>query len=244
MADRAFEVPRLAELYDVLDPDRSDLEVYAALAHELGARTVLDIGCGTGTFAVMLAAAGVRVVGLDPAEASLDVARRKPGADLVTWIQADVSALPDLAVDLVTMTANVAQVFVTDLEWAQVLQASWRALRPGGYLVVESRVPAARAWERWTREHTYQRTEVAGVGGVETWIDLIEVTATTVSFRGTCVFSQDGAVLTSDSTLRFRDRDEITGSLRAAGFSAPEVRDAPDRPGLEHVFIAKRPAVG
>jgi ubiquinone/menaquinone biosynthesis C-methylase UbiE len=240
MADRAFEVPRLAELYDILDPDRSDLEVYVALAHELGAKNLLDIGCGSGTFAVKLATAGIRVVGLDPAEASLDVARRKPGADLVTWIHGDVLALPDLAVDVVTMTANVAQVFVTDSEWSQVLQASWRALRPGGYLVFESRVPAARAWERWTRELTHQNTDVAGVGGVETWIDLVEVTATTVSFRGTCVFSQDGTALTSDSTLRFRDRGEITDSLLAAGFSAPEVRDAPDRPGLEHVFIAKR----
>jgi hypothetical protein len=60
-----------------------------------------------------------------------------------------------------------------------------------------------------------------------------------VSFRGTCVFDSDGAVLTSDSTLRFRDRDEITASLLAAGFAEPEVREAPDRPGLENVFLAQ-----
>jgi ubiquinone/menaquinone biosynthesis C-methylase UbiE len=241
VADRGFEVPRLADLYDVLDPDRGDLAVYAALVHELGARAVLDIGCGTGTFALMLTAAGVSVTGLDPAEASLDVARRKPGSERVTWIDGDVAVLPPLRVDAVTMTANVAQVFLTDDDWDSVLNAAHRSLRPGGHLVVESRNPAARAWEQWTRELTYQLTpDIEGVGTVESWIDLTDVTATTVSFRGTCVFQRDGAVLTSDSTLRFRSRDEITASLLTAGFAAPEVRDAPDRPGREFVFIAER----
>ena len=37
MADSHFEVPRLAEIYDPLDPDRSDLDAYAALADEFRA---------------------------------------------------------------------------------------------------------------------------------------------------------------------------------------------------------------
>jgi hypothetical protein len=47
VADAIFEQRRLAEIYDPLDPNRSDLEVYAALVEAFGARTVLDIGCGT-----------------------------------------------------------------------------------------------------------------------------------------------------------------------------------------------------
>jgi hypothetical protein len=62
-----------------------------------------------------------------------------------------------------------------------------------------------------------------------------------VSFRGTYVFESDGAVLTSDSTLRFRERDEISADLARAGFVVDEVRDAPDRPGREWVFVAGRP---
>ena len=49
--------------------------MYAAIVDELGARSVLDVGCGTGTFALLLAARGIEVVGVDPAVASLDVAR-------------------------------------------------------------------------------------------------------------------------------------------------------------------------
>ena len=37
----------LAEVYDPLDPDRSDLDGYAALVDEFGAHSVLDIGRGT-----------------------------------------------------------------------------------------------------------------------------------------------------------------------------------------------------
>jgi hypothetical protein len=44
VADAHYEDPRLAALYDPLDSDRLDLEVYAAMAAEFGAREVLDIG--------------------------------------------------------------------------------------------------------------------------------------------------------------------------------------------------------
>lgn len=47
MPDLIFAHPRLAAIYDVIDDDRSDLDVYTALVEELGARSVLDIGCGT-----------------------------------------------------------------------------------------------------------------------------------------------------------------------------------------------------
>jgi hypothetical protein len=50
----------------------------------------------------------------------------------------------------------------------------------------------------------------------------------------------DGAILTSDSTLRFRSRDEVESSLLATGYRVLDVRDAPDRPGREFVFIAER----
>jgi 2-polyprenyl-3-methyl-5-hydroxy-6-metoxy-1,4-benzoquinol methylase len=78
VVDAHFSHPRLAALYDPLDPDRSDLEVYAVMAADFGARSVLDIGCGTGTFACLLASRGFSVTGLDPALASLDIARSKP----------------------------------------------------------------------------------------------------------------------------------------------------------------------
>ena len=240
MVDASFTDQRLAALYDPLDPDRSDLEVYAAMAAELGARSVLDIGCGTGTFACLLASRGFSVVGLDPALASLDIARAKPFGDRVRWVHGSADALPVLQVDLVTMTANVAQVFLSDEEWSWVLAAAHAALRPGGRLVFETRDPARRAWLEWGRPHSDVQAVVPGVGGVEAWMDVTDVTGDFVTFQSTYVFESDGAVLTSTSTLRFRTRDEVLGSLAEAGFAVDEIRDAPDRPGREFVFVATR----
>ena len=47
-------------------------------------------------------------------------------------------------------------------------------------------------------------------------------------------------LLTSDSTLRFRAKDEFVTSLASAGFVVDDIREAPDRPGKELVFIARR----
>jgi SAM-dependent methyltransferase len=243
MPDAIFEDPRLAAIYDALDPDRSDLEAYLGIVEELGAGSVLDLGCGTGVFALLLADRGIEVIGVEPARASLDVARAKPGAHRVTWVGGDASAIPDsVQVDLVTMTANVAQVFVTDEDWYAALRAAHRTLRPGGHLVFETRDPARRAWEAWTDERTRSTTEIPGVGPVTTWEQLTDVVddGGLVTFESWNVFETDGAVIRSTSTLRFRARQEIEDSLRACGFVVDDVRDAPDRPGLEFVFVARR----
>ena len=239
MVDSIFGHPRLAGIYDALDADRRDLDAYVAIAEELGARSVLDIGCGTGTFACLLAARGMEVTGLDPAHASLDVARRKPGADAVRWVAGDVTALPPMQVDLVTMTGNVAQVFTSDIGWRTALDAAYAALRPGGHLIFETRDPGREAWRTWTREHSVRRIEIPGVGTVESWVCLVDVTLPFVRFRWTYRFKSDGTVLRSDSTIRFRSRAEVEASLRNTGLVIDCVRDAPDRPGLELVFIAE-----
>jgi SAM-dependent methyltransferase len=241
VADAVFEDPRLAALYDPLDPDRSDLAAYAGIAVEFGARSVLDIGCGTGTFCCVLACLGYSVTGLDPALASLEIARSKPYAERVMWVHGDVSALPaSLEVDLATMTGNVAQVFTSDVEWASVLSAAHDALRPRGYLVFETRDPSKQAWKSWNPGESLIRADIPGVGPIETRNEVTAVDGELVTFRGTTVFESDGAVVTSDSTLRFRSREAVAASLSAAGFTVEDVRDAPDRPGLEFVFIARR----
>jgi hypothetical protein len=52
------------------------------------------------------------------------------------------------------------------------------------------------------------------------------------------IIDPTGTRLRASSTLRFRRRDEVAASLQAAGFAVDEVRDAPDQPGRELVFIA------
>ncbi len=233
MPDELFAHPRLAAVYDQLDGDRGDLDHHVAIVEELGAHRVLDVGCGTGSLALRLSARGKAVTAVDPAAASLAVARAKPGAEAVRWIEGDVTAVPPrLDADLAVMTGNVAQVFTTDEGWAATLHGIHAALRPGGHLVFETRRPEARAWETWDRQHV--RTDE-----VEARCRVLDVSEPLVTFRWTYRFADDGP--DGDSTLRFRTEAEVRATLAEAGFAGPEVRDAPDRPGLEMVFVTQRP---
>jgi SAM-dependent methyltransferase len=237
--DVIFAHPRLAAVYDAFDGHRDDLNSYLALADELSADTVLDVGCGTGSLAVLLAASGRTVVAVDPAEASLEIAKVKDWAAKVRWIHGDATALPPLNADLAVMTGNVAQVFLADDEWGQTLRGIGAALRPGGHLAFETRRPDYRAWQEWAADTGPVTWMSPGSGMVEQRREVTQVSLPFVSFRYTYRFD-DGAIITSDSTLRFRSREEVESSLAAHGYRVVDVRDAPDRPGREFVFIARR----
>jgi SAM-dependent methyltransferase len=240
--DALFADPRLAGIYDVWEGERIDLPIYLAIVAELGAHRVLDVGCGTGNWAGMLAERGFEVIGLDPAAASLEVARAKPGAQRVQWIHGDVTSLPSLAVDLATMTGNVSNVFLSRQEWLATLGGVRAALRPGGYLVFESVDPAGQPWLNWNRENTYVRRESAEAGVFESWLEVTGVDGDLVSTRRTYVFTADGATLLSEGIRRYPPRPVIEDSLVSAGYELTDVRGAPDRPGLELVFIARKSA--
>ncbi|WP_413334421.1 class I SAM-dependent methyltransferase [Brevibacterium sp. GP-SGM9] len=192
---------------------------------------LVDVGCGTGTLATMLVGTGIDVVAVDPSSAALGVARVKPFAGAVHWILGTAPDLPRAEAELAFMTANVAQEFLTDEQWAETLDAIRRVLRPGGRLVFESRNPQRRAWEGWTKERTHQTVEVDGEGQVESWVQLTSVDGEFVSFVGVTIFGRDGERVDETSTLRFRSREALTRSLEEAGFTVDEVRDAPDRTG-------------
>jgi SAM-dependent methyltransferase len=238
--DAIFSHPRLADIYDAFDGDRDDLTAYLHIADELGADRVLDVGCGTGCLALLLAESGRTVVGVDPAEASLEIAKSKDRSARITWVHGDATTVPAIGADLAVMTGNVAQVFLTDDDWTRTLQGVHAALRPRGHLVFETRRPERRAWEEWAADAARVVLDIPGSGSVEQRCEVTDVSLPFVSFRHTYRFLSDGMVVTSDSTLRFRGRDEVESSLVAHGYRVLDVREAPDRPGREFVFISER----
>ena len=78
-------------------------------------------------------------------------------------------------------------------------------------------------------------------GTVESWQDVTGVELPLVSFQSHFRFA-DGTTATSTSTLRFRTCEQIEQSLAEAWLELVDVREAPDRPGREWVFIARKPA--
>ena len=238
--DPAFADPRLAALYDVFDDDRSDLDAYLAIADELGANSVIDVGCGTGSLAIRLADTGKTVLGVDPAGASLDVARAKSSTGTIRWVHGDATALVGLGLsaDMATMTGNVAQVFVSDDDWYSTLAAVHHCLRPGGWLVFETRRADARDWEHWDVTPTSVHRPDGSTASFSRTVSRVSLPL--VTFESEIIL--DGQVLISASTLRFRDRHEIEDDLHEHGYRIVDVRDAPDRPGKELVFLARRAA--
>ncbi|MEZ0115327.1 SAM-dependent methyltransferase [Catenulispora sp. EB89] len=213
MPDPIFAHPRLAEIYDTFDGDRSDLDAYVALVGELG---------------------------VEPgADASTD-----PSADTSTDRSADASTAAGTAASADPGAATIVDVGCGTGNLAVRLAALGHrvvgaALRPGGHFVFETRRPQRRAWEQWAADTAPVVREVPGIGLVEQRNEVFSVDLPYVSFRYTYRFPDD-SVLTSESTLRFRERDELESSLGECGFDVVDVREAPDRMGKEYVFIGRR----
>jgi SAM-dependent methyltransferase len=215
-----FTDPRLVAVYDTLNPysPGTQPDFYLELAREVDATSLIEIGCGTGLVTAKLAGAGFDVVGLEPSERMLEVARRRPRAGRVRWIHGGVGALDVREADLAFMAGHVAQFFLTDDAWCEALTAIHAALRPDGLLAFESRNPSARAWQAWTPTATRRTAADPGVGEIETWTEVGDAADGMVTTVNHYRFAASGQELTARAVLRFRTAEELEASLRAAGF--------------------------
>ncbi len=218
MRQGEFLDPRLVEVYDAESPWGRDDDFFVAILAATPAARVLDLGCGTGRLALGLTAAGHTVTGVDPARASLDAARAKPGASAVCWIEGSSSVVRGLAFDAAVVTSHAAQFVVDDDEWAGVLDDLHGALEAGGVLTFDTRDPSARKWEDWNPVDSLRRITLPDGAVVTAWTEVTDVRDGWVSFTHTYEFP-DGDELHSTATLRFRTEDELRRSLAVAGFS-------------------------
>jgi hypothetical protein len=64
-----------------------------------------------------------------------------------------------------------------------------------------------------------------------------EVALPLVTFEGSTAIGEE--IMRSTSSLRFRERNEVERDVSRYWFNVLEVRDAPDRPGREMVFLTQ-----
>lgn len=107
-----------------------------------GKRTVLDLACGVGRDTLLLAEAGLSMVGADAAESGLVIARRR-GQDSpadVSWIMADARRLPFAAGTFEGVYCFGLLHEYTGASWEQDVRQTMteieRVLLPGGVLIL------------------------------------------------------------------------------------------------------------
>lgn len=245
MIERQFTEDRLAALYDLFSPPkaRDDFSFYLPLI--MAARSVLDVGCGTGALLRSARESGHtgRLCGLDPAPGMLSVARQRPD---IEWVLGDLSSVHwDREFDLIVMTGHVFQHIVEDEAIRTALTAVRSALTDAGRFVFETRNPLDRAWERWPGEYGGEITDATGVlvrrvTRVETPVrgDVVRFTATFTSP------AWDRPEI-SPARLRFLDLQGLSRFLSDAGLAVEEQLGDWDRQPLgdtspEIITIAKR----
>lgn len=231
--------------YDELNPADHDYRFYAALAASVGAPRAVDLGCGTGTMARMLARVGASVVGVDPDPEMLRVARAKDEEGRVSWRLGYSDILDSASAEFAVMSGHVAQVFTEEDAWLAVLRDLHRALVPGGLLAFESRNPDARKWESWTRELTLRTVEKPD-GPVEFWHETAAVALPLVSYDTLTRNLSTGEATTSRDVLAFRDQPTLRATIEQAGFEVGHVygdwdHTPPEVTSPELIMIAVKP---
>ena len=180
--DPLYRDAALAQFYDLENGWAADFDFCLRLAEN--AKSVLDLGCGTGELTARLGQ-GREVVGVDPAAAMLEVARQRPGGERVTWVEADARGLRlDRRFDLVLLTGHAFQVFLGDHDQRAVLATIARHLAPNGRFIFDSRNPAAEAWRGWQPENSRRAIAHAALGQVIAWNDAADEIAMLASSSG------------------------------------------------------------
>jgi len=131
----------LAKLYDELYPEFFDYESQADLVdacfRKFGVRTILEVGCGTGRLAHLLAQRGYSVNGLDTHKQMLEIARRR--TNLVEFFCGDIRD-PGTRRNyqaIVCMGKTFAH-FITNEDVESTLKSCNRILIPPGLLLFDS----------------------------------------------------------------------------------------------------------
>ena len=181
---------------------------------------MLDLGCGTGQLAARLAE-GRAVVGVDPAEAMLEIARRRPGGRRAGWVRSDARRVRlGRRFDLVLLTGHAFQVFLTDRDQEAVLSTIARHLDPAGRFIFDTRNPAAEAWRDWVPERSRRRLRHPGLGGVEAWNDAThDKTTGIVTYQTHYRVLGSGQRFSAFSRIRFTSREALAARLDNAGLA-------------------------
>jgi 2-polyprenyl-3-methyl-5-hydroxy-6-metoxy-1,4-benzoquinol methylase len=204
MPDNHYENSKLAEIYDLDSGWSIDRDFYLKLAGDTP-QSILDLGCGTGLLCNAYAQRNHVVTGVDPSEAMLDVARRKPHGKEIEWVQSSAQDYSsNKRFDLIIMTGHAFQVLLEDNDVIATFSTMRKHLKHDGKIVFESRNPDID----WSHQWSYKLD-----------IELPDSTAVTESRKFIAMknarmifelhYQFPDQSLVSESELRFYSKGEI-----------------------------------
>jgi 2-polyprenyl-3-methyl-5-hydroxy-6-metoxy-1,4-benzoquinol methylase len=146
LTDAAGFYGRLGDDYDLMTNFTARLEnqrpLIVDLVEKFNIRSVLDIGCGSGVHAILLAQAGARVTAVDPSAELIELARQhaqeaKVEIDLRVASMQSLASTIDGAFDTVLCLGNTLPHLLTEEELESSLQGISQLLAPEGTLLLQ-----------------------------------------------------------------------------------------------------------
>jgi SAM-dependent methyltransferase len=157
------------------------------------------------------------VTGVDGAAAMLAVARRKPYAERVEWVEASAETYrSQQRFDLIVMTGHAFQALLTDAGALAVLRTMRRHLKERGRAAFESRNPRADWVGEWTA-----RSRMLSGGQLGESLNITEADGEFISFQTS--YRVLDRTLSTSSTLRFSSREHIEALITHSGLRVREV---------------------
>ncbi|MER1956742.1 MAG: class I SAM-dependent methyltransferase [Solibacillus sp.] len=212
-------------VYDQVNGWGKDDEFFLELLKKSNVKTIADLGCGTGRLTTHFAQAGYQITAIDPNEEAIEYARNKACPGEVMWIVGDSTNLQSNAFEAIVMTANVAQVFLTEDSWINVVNDVYRALKPGGHFIFDTRNPLAKVWEQWEKDMTPDHAiDLVNGEPLEIWTQYEGFVDDVFTFFEMVKKARTGEVIIHEKMqLKFRTQETIYQSLKNAGFSQIQV---------------------
>ena len=127
----------IGDAYDLVYPDTAERVPFVKnLLTKFGKQAVLDLGIGTGLFAIPLSQAGFKVDGLEISEVMIDVLRMK--APHIEVHQGDIRHFSvDKRYEAILALSSVLIMVDNQQEISQCLQRAYEHLQPEGLLLLE-----------------------------------------------------------------------------------------------------------
>lgn len=229
-----------SQYYDLLYKDKdyaAEADYVRALIeqHRPGARSLLDLGCGTGRHALLLAANGYAVTGVDRSPEMLATARAQLAAasseqrtklassgSAPQFVEGDVrSVRTGQTFDVVVSLFHVMSYQVSNADLKAALRTAKEHLKPGGVFIFDCWYGPTVLSERPSVRKLQLENEQIAVTRVAQPVSHPTLNTVDVNFHVTILNKQSGAVdeLHETHSMRYLFSPEIELLLEASGLT-------------------------